>query len=324
MRDEPAILKIVRFLTVACVVVVSISAVLGFLAGDLWLLDFLSSFIFQYTLILLVCAAVLLILNSKYLAFGALVACIAVSIPVYTDFFGADRIDQSKKTYRIFFANVQFGNTDGTRIEGAIKKHNPDVVILAEGTRPLFSNLEERLVGYENASFFEGDEAFDISYFSKLNPDEEIRLDGVNAGVPSVQLAFNEEEQFQVIGTHPIPPLTTETFNERNAHLEDLAQTISRIEDPVVVVGDFNTSPWSVHARRFEQKAGVRNARKGHGIFFSWPIRYAGLEPIIAPLRIPIDHAFVSEGVQVVDMYQVSDIGSDHVPFVIDIQIQGE
>lgn len=324
MKDEPVILKIGRFLTVSCTVIMSISAVLGFFAGDIWLFDFLSSFIFQYTFILFICAGILLILNSRYLALGALVACIAVSIPVYADFFGADQAESGKKTYRIFFANVQFGNIDGARIEGAIKKHNPDVVILAEGTKPLFNNLEKRLIGYEHSSFFEGSEAFDISYFSKLNPEEEIRLDGINPGVPSLQLIFDEEEQFQVVGTHPIPPLTTGTFSERNAHLQDLAQTISESEDPVVVVGDFNTSPWSIHARRFQEDAGVRNARKGHGIFLSWPIRYAGLEPIIAPLRIPIDHAFVSEEVQVVDMYQVSDIGSDHVPFVIDIQIQEE
>jgi endonuclease/exonuclease/phosphatase (EEP) superfamily protein YafD len=322
LKNEPAILKVVTFLIISLSLLVAIASVMGYFFGDVWLFDFLSSFLFQFSCILLFCAVVLFILDAKVFAIIALVSCFFVSIPVYSVyisfFVGENQPLVHREAQRVFFSNAQFGNTDYDAILGQIRKNDPDVIVIAEGKREMFTALEERLIRYEYGEFFEGSEAFDMFYFSKKEPAEVEEIFFASETIPSIVLTFTEPRVYSIIATHPVPPLSPQTFDERNAQLEKVAEKAQSISHPVVVVGDLNTSAWSVHFRKLLSEGGLFDARNGSGIHLSWPIRYAGFEPIIAPFRIPIDHALYSADVSDVKKMQGGDIGSDHRPVILE------
>ena len=73
------------------------------------------------------------------------------------------------------------------------------------------------------------------------------------------------------------------------------------------ILGDLNVSPWSPHF-------GGLLRESGRGVQATWPTN-------LAPMRIPIDHCLVSPDVSVVGRRVGPDVGSDHFPIVVDVQI---
>ena len=101
-------------------------------------------------------------------------------------------------------------------------------------------------------------------------------------------------------------------FRSRNEHLQLLAKRTQQSltespQIPVIVMGDFNLTPWSPHFLDFESTSGLRRAKQGVGLTPTWYARGASF-----PMGLVIDHMFVS-GVLQIDEYHVGeDIGSDH------------
>jgi endonuclease/exonuclease/phosphatase (EEP) superfamily protein YafD len=99
-------------------------------------------------------------------------------------------------------------------------------------------------------------------------------------------------------------------------HLDALATARPRFGKRVVVCGDFNTPPWSGPLRQFAAKARLHDVY-GRGAWraYSWPT-WASV------LRTPLDDCFVSDGVDVTDHHDGPDVGSDHRPLVVDIDVR--
>jgi endonuclease/exonuclease/phosphatase (EEP) superfamily protein YafD len=117
-----------------------------------------------------------------------------------------------------------------------------------------------------------------------------------------------------LIATHPLPPLKPDYFNQRNAHMVEMADFVTKQKNPAIVLGDLNMSLWSPNFRRFLKSTQMRSNRQGFGIQPSWPVD-------IPLLRIPIDHCLVSSRIAVKTSHIGKDIGSDHYPVVVDLSI---
>lgn len=79
-------------------------------------------------------------------------------------------------------------------------------------------------------------------------------------------------------------------------------------------MGDFNMTPWSPKFRQLVADSHLRDTVRGFGLQPTWP---AG-----APqFWIPIDHVLVSPDILVVDRRVGPDLGSDHYPVIVDIQL---
>lgn len=112
---------------------------------------------------------------------------------------------------------------------------------------------------------------------------------------------------------HPPPPLTQSAANIRNQTYNWLAQDINQQTEPVVIMGDFNSTAWSPQFTSLMDKTGLNDSRANNGVQPSWPSWAA------KPLRIPIDHILVSDSVEVVNREILSDVGSDHLPVLINL-----
>ena len=121
-----------------------------------------------------------------------------------------------------------------------------------------------------------------------------------------------------VVTVHPRPPLRRHDFRHRNEQLRDAASMVRALPMPKILVGDFNTSPWSPYYTQLIRHTGLVNARQGFGLLPTWPAFLSW--PF---LMIPIDHCLVSSDIRVIALSTGRNIGSDHLPLIVDMVIPG-
>jgi endonuclease/exonuclease/phosphatase (EEP) superfamily protein YafD len=105
--------------------------------------------------------------------------------------------------------------------------------------------------------------------------------------------------------------MTPQTFAHRNLHLQKLSEKIRNEQQhpapqPVIVVGDFNLTPWSPIFADFERSSGLHNAADGFGFTPTW-YRFDGF-----PFGLVLDHVLVSGDMQCAAYDVGPDIRSDH------------
>ena len=114
---------------------------------------------------------------------------------------------------------------------------------------------------------------------------------------------------------HAAAPMGAARAARRDQQLALLASVARESpEDEMILVGDFNTSPWSLTFRRLLDEAGWRNAAQGFGYLPTWPSMRLWL-------GIPIDHHLVSDGIAVHDFSVVGPTGSDHLAVLTELGI---
>jgi endonuclease/exonuclease/phosphatase (EEP) superfamily protein YafD len=122
---------------------------------------------------------------------------------------------------------------------------------------------------------------------------------------------------------HTSAPVSNYNFQMRNEQLKKLkddflVQAEERAENaPVILVGDFNLSPWSAFYAQFERdmEGKLKNVFRNHLPNFT---RSAWGQKV---LKVHIDHVFVSSGVKVGD-FVVNDLpGSDHRAVSFDVEL---
>jgi endonuclease/exonuclease/phosphatase (EEP) superfamily protein YafD len=121
-----------------------------------------------------------------------------------------------------------------------------------------------------------------------------------------------------VVTVHPRPPLRPHHFRHRNVQLRDAASVVQALPAPKILVGDLNTSLWSPYYAQVIRQTGLYNARQGFGLAPTWPTFMPW--PF---LRIPIDHCLVSPDIRVLTMRTGRNIGSDHLPLIVELMVPG-
>ena len=118
------------------------------------------------------------------------------------------------------------------------------------------------------------------------------------------------------MSVHPASPTVTDPAQsrQRNHSLNHIGRTIDDRSRPVIVAGDFNTTPWSPHFRDLLAASGLRNAAQGQGWIATWPWAFW-------PARIPIDHVLARGPIAVEDLRRGPSIGSDHYPVIADLRL---
>ena len=139
-------------------------------------------------------------------------------------------------------------------------------------------------------------------------------------GVPTIiaDVAIGKEK-ISLIGTHPVPPTARIPFKDRNDQFQKLNEIALELEkkNEVVLVGDFNCTSFSPNFSLITKNTSLKDTRKGFGILHSW---WADVEF----LNLAIDHAFVTNGLAVVNRSVGPYVGSDHLPIELEIGFKAE
>jgi len=229
--------------------------------------------------------------------------------------------------YRVMSTNLNVNNDDASKILTLTQQEQPDLAIFIEVSDSMAAQLDtlkqdfpfstNQLTPYQPGAVIYS--KYPLTDFSvkKFNTNNAVNL--------TVQSRIGNQP-VSIVAIHPLPPITEEFFRSRNTVFDAVSAYVKQQKDPVILIGDFNVTMWSPSYKKLAEQTGLSNTREGIGILPTWPVNVAdyfstSLQPLTRFMQIPIDHCLASPDLSVTDMRIGAEVGSDHLPIVIDFSV---
>ncbi len=293
----------------------------GWCASVSWRLELLAHFRTQYVL-----AAGLLALyfglarrwRGALLATAILLANLSSVGPLYLHPESATQLSaqtHQAERLRLLFANVHTANLQRQALLDLLDREGPDLVLLEEIDSLWVASMATMHATYRHQVVESRIDNFGIGVWSRRPLETaEIRLWG-EAGIPSIELSLVFQGQaLTILLTHPLPPMSQRNAGLRNQQLRTIAGIAKSRGGRRLLLGDLNATPFAPIFHEVLQTSGLLDSSRGFGPQPSWPAQLPW------PLRIPIDHCLHSPDLEVVDRRLGPNIGSDHLPLIIDVR----
>ena len=284
---------------------------------DNWFIDNLSHFKVQYIVILLVLLLMSLLLKTRKFDFFIIVALILWNsffiAPLYASAQPEKSTTEAAEEFSILSINLLASNTHFEKVVSLISKEDPEIVVLLELSPVWQEQLEEIYPHYSYRSLLPRQDNFGIGILSKIPMESSV----VRFGSPKPSLLTRLEfksEMVTLLATHPVPPVSGESFRSRNQQMQVIAREREKFSENFILIGDLNMSSFSRHFRELKESANLRDTRKGFGICPSWPADFF-------PLQTTLDHCLFGGNLQVLDRNTEMDIGSDHLPISVKFKL---
>jgi endonuclease/exonuclease/phosphatase (EEP) superfamily protein YafD len=261
-------------------------------------------------------AVLLLARRSRVLAL-LFAALFAYQVYAICHLFGPNPVPpdpRSPSRLRILAANVLHTNASSEALVRWIRDERPDVIGLVE-----FSSSWQRALA---AAHLEDEypyryecphEAEGLALYFRQRPlwigQLEQPVPGANPVLPATLTLEGRPLSLWLV--HPASPIARHGRARGRGEAMALARRVGQSPTPRVVVGDLNRTDGSPIFSDFLRVAGLRDSRRGFGGQPTWPAW--------SPYRIAIDHALVSPELAVVKRFVGPNIGSDHLPFLVEL-----
>jgi endonuclease/exonuclease/phosphatase (EEP) superfamily protein YafD len=213
-------------------------------------------------------------------------------------------------------------NYDMARVAGVIAAEDPDIIALQE----FFPEQRETLpallkANYPYSIYCTGGRRANVALYSKL--PFEAQTTGACAGSAGAQTRITRiigtftlagGQKFSVLTTHLDWPFPIARQQQEAA---DLIAAVKAVRGPLLVVGDFNSTPWSFIQRNLAAAAGL--VRQTHGTL-TYPLRlwFAGWRNTLPFL--PLDQV-MTRGIDIHELHAGARSGSDHLPIVTSFSV---
>ncbi len=216
---------------------------------------------------------------------------------------------------RVFQANVLYTRTDYRPLIDTIRRLKPDFFVLQEMTPN----------GYQAMSALKNEYPYQDSIWAKgpcfIVVGSRTPFTTDSAAEASHEVMFLTStvrgQPMSLLSVHTRTPLLPSWFAQRNRQLAFVAKTLSRIERPAVLIGDFNTSIYSpIYKREFLDRLHADLPIEACRTNFGWKPTWPTFLPL---LYIPIDHAFVNTGYKTANFRTMRTPGSDHRAICVDL-----
>jgi endonuclease/exonuclease/phosphatase (EEP) superfamily protein YafD len=314
MRFNPKELEIT---IVSIGVVACIFTAFGLLAQFDWTFELFSHFRLQYIGLLLV-STFTTIYYKRHLLAILFSLYLVLNLIIVTPFLFASSANNSQndKSIKLVLSNVLTGNEQKDLISSFIEEVDPDFVVLEEVDEKWMNHLESLKTRYPFWEAVPRADNFGIAFFSKT-PIAKIDIFRFSEfGIPTLIVDLEiHDSPLRIIATHPVPPGSKRQLNMRNDQLAEISKIIRKSSTPVLIVGDLNMTPWSYYHRQFEAENSLTNAMRISGFYVSWPT-------MLPPMYIPVDHILGTKKVLFHSVETGPNIGSDHLPVVVEFLIQ--
>ena len=213
-------------------------------------------------------------------------------------------------SFNVFFLNDEYG----ALIDYALRM-SPDILCLYETTADWQRGLAPLTSRYAFSLFAGGGPHSGIACMSRVVPLRVVPPTSDAGLAPWMEIELESRGvRFTLIAAHLALPIGPRGSTARNRQLTILARKLRGLGQPVMLVGDFNLTPYSPFSSDFVTHSGLRDCSRGHPLEPTWPTWFA-------PLWIQIDRCFVSRDVDVVRYDTGPALGSDHYPLVIDFRL---
>jgi len=324
------VIRVVRIVLGFGAFVLSLTAILAFFGFAVPLFDVLNhmqALIFPGLLVVLLVIVPLLGANRwrQFMLALAATGLLASAVTVVPEAVAALRprppLPADHRPVIKMMTHNLFGlNYDMQRVARVIDEENPDIVALQE----FFSEQSGELAPLLRAKYpysvrCRGGKRANIALYSRL-PFRQVDDDAcphdaygrTRSGHIIATFTLADGTRFSVMTTHldwPAPNMARQA--EQFAAVRD---ALAAIDTPVILAGDFNSTPWSYALRRFAAEAGL--TRQDHAIF-TFPVRfYIGDAWRDTWPLLPLDHVMTRGAVEVYDLRAGPATGSDHLPLV--------
>ena len=291
----------------------------GLLGRYVWFLELFTHFKPQLALCFLVYACLELVARRHRHVFAGLALMAINATPVFFLMFSGETYAtptaSTPARLRILQANILTSNTNAPALLELVANENPDVVVLQEPDEWWLRQLTPLTNSYPVFAALPRDDNFGAAIYCKPNAlsADIFQLSDPEGAPSSLARVHVDGKTITVVGTHTLAPYNSYMWRGRNSFSLELAKNLRKVEGPLVVTGDFNNTPWSAHFRAFLKASGLHDSAQGRSLQPTWPTSALPL------IRIPLDHCFHSDSVRILAKRTGPDIGSDHLPLILDI-----
>lgn len=327
------ILGLVRLLAGLLILVTAVPAVLallGFAVPVLDLFNHLQLLLFFGTLASLVLA---LLLRMRRWAWGlaaiGLVASGWTYVPEWVSSLSPRPAVSGAPVLKLMTHNIFGLNYDMQRVANVIFAEDPDIVALQEYF-PEQQRLDKLLKPkYPYSVRCQGGKRANLGLYSKLPFDREMGAADCPADAFGEQrtahiiagFTLSDGTHFSVMTTHMDWPFPTE---RQRQELAAAAAQANAVPGPLLVVGDFNSTPWSYAMKDFEAATGMRRETRNlvtYPLMITVPRRISRTELLALTPFLPLDQVF-ERGISVTELHRGAPTGSDHLPVVFSFAVQ--
>jgi endonuclease/exonuclease/phosphatase (EEP) superfamily protein YafD len=297
-------------------VVALVATLAGAAARVFWIADLTVHFRLQWAALAL--AGCLILAATGHAGWGALAfliaaiqACLCAPLLKGRPAAHAFTEPASSAQLRLAAINVWYRNHQFQRVIDFITRERPDFVLLAEVTAAWEEALAPLNTFYAHRYTTRGRRGTGLLLLSRW-PMQARVLPGYSDIEPAVSatLLFRERS-LQLLSVHTSWPLGRANSAMRDRQLALIGEFARSHPGPLVVLGDLNVSPFSPHFQALLNDSHLQSAAQGFGWQPTWPT-------FLPPAGIQIDHALTGAGVFVTNFRRGPQVGSDHLPIVIE------
>ncbi|NIV18698.1 MAG: hypothetical protein GWN47_09910 [Woeseiaceae bacterium] len=282
-------------------------------------LELFSHFRLQYLLAAALLAIALFVVRSQRWAAAMLLLTVVNALPVVPWHLSDNKVTASgEPRFKLLSSNVYAGNENSEALLDLITAEQADLVFLQEVTSRRAKELAQLHEAYPYSLNIPREDNFGIAVLSR-RPFENARIiESPPLKLPTLVVEVRIfGKAVTLVTTHLMPPLEDAGYDARNIHLLSVAEMIRSISGPRVLIGDLNTAMWGRNYRKFVEQSSMSNTRKGFGVLPTWPTQ-------LPFAMIPIDHCLVSDDILVRDIRTGPDIGSDHLPLIVELALRAD
>jgi endonuclease/exonuclease/phosphatase (EEP) superfamily protein YafD len=277
----------------------------GLFGRSSWVFDLIGNFRFQY-LWLGVVAMAPVAWNHWWRSLAVIGAAAILNLAVVAPYWlGSvpDPVGDARLT--IVHLNTLAANDDKPAVVEFIRAQTADIVFLAEVTPDLLALIEQADLPYERLAGTPEVTPIGLLALTR-DPTASGRVTNLGeTGVPGLVLeVVLGGRRVEILAFHTTSPGRAARSSARDDQLRGAAARVMERDAPMVLVGDFNATPWT-GAFRDLLDAGLVDAQRGRGVAGTWPAGWG-------PFKIPIDHLLHTPELTTTSFAFGPSAGSDH------------
>ena len=302
---------------VAALVAAALATTAGRFGGFAWPFELMSHFAVQLLAVQAAGLGILLFLRKRLLiaAFApfALVNLLLIAPYALLPLWRAEAAAGPTRL-KVMAANIHYAFHDPDLLRAEIRRSDPDVIVLVEPSQDYFGDSSPLRQTHPHVIFHRDGAGTGIMIASRIPWERASTFTLSSPKSPSVYATFCPAPErgpsgcVDVLGVHPVSPIGAQRAHRRDRELRAIAEFVrERQPERFVVLGDFNTTPWSVRFSELLERSGLSDSQIGRGLTATWTSR----NPLFG---LPIDHVLVGRDIHVLEQRVGGDIASDHYP----------